>query len=162
MERDDHPNIYQGILHCCEEILSLYLQESTGSPEAFSLSQWIYYSCIKSFPYLNQGLTEPAPLRTLSEIPEGDNGLTAHFLVNKFIYSSILNVRYWDNDSIIAQEDRMQHLWKASFCCLAGTTANKHLLEWGSGAHCQNSIYAFVFLRQRGWVMKTKLPLSAG
>lgn len=84
------------------------------------------------------------------------------FLMNNFIHYSILNVRSWDNDSRIAQEDRMQHLWKASFCSLAGKTANKHLLEWSSGARCQNSVCAFVLLRQRCWVMKTKLPLSAG
>lgn len=145
------------------KILALYLQESTGSPDKSSLSEGIYYSCIKRkrFPYSNQKLTKPAPLRTLSEISEGDGELTAPFLVNNFIYYSILNVRFRDNGSRIAQEDRMQPLWKTSFCSLAGKTANKHLLEWGSGAHCQNSICAFVLLRQRGWVMKTKLPLSA-
>lgn len=76
------------------KILALYLQDSRGSPGRSPLSQGIYYSCIKRkrFPYSNQKLTEPAPLRTLSEISEDDHGLTALFLANNFIRYSILNV----------------------------------------------------------------------
>lgn len=127
------------------KILSLYIQESTGSPERFSLSQWINFSCIKRkrFPYSNQRLTEPDPLRTLSKIPEGDSGLTAHFLVHKLIYYSILNVRYWDNDSRIAQETNLPEK-PLSTLWLVRQLIN---IFWNGALvhHCQNSIYDLFF-----------------
>lgn len=94
------------------KILTLYLQENTGSPDRSSLSQGIYYSCIKrkKFSYTNQKLTKPAPLRTLSEISQG----TVDWLpFCWWIISFITGFSMWD------LEIRTQGLLKRTGCNLS-------------------------------------------